>query len=339
MRMKFNQIPKRSSLRSIEEHEMVELIGNFIDFKYEALTKTRNADLAQSASGIVDDFLAHYQPDPEAHPTTRLQHIYDPTSISQLKESLIIQTKAMVFANTVNDRESKNPSYSNAFSQLGFLPLNGCTGLEELAMIGVVNCVLCVGVVLTSIAGILKDIYETANEIYHGERVKANVGTLALTGCIVIIGMALAASNPVSGGLLAGMVLLFGMALLIKGARTWMNNIDAAKAEKTSGLVSDSRFQLSTKEEIHLIKVYGQENIGNIKECIRGLAFEAGNTPKTGVFGTKTKYLEIIDTLRAVKAGNIPEDLRQKYGIPERKDARNNRGIEMQPVSPLYTKK
>ena len=215
-------------------------------------------------------------------------------------------------------RSSSTSSSKDSSSSSTFIFLGG--GLNKWVAF-IIAAVVCIGSSVAATWGMAKDLFEIKNELQNSQRVAANVATLVLTAAAVVgatfAAMALLATNPIGWAIVGIACLVVGVALLVKATRYIANMIEASYDEK-AGVDTDSRFQLTHKEENVLIKKGFKDDIEGIKELIRGLAVKARQVGETGFYGSDKDYKKIIDTLNKVKKGDmsdIPQDVKDMYGI------------------------
>ena len=194
----------------------------------------------------------------------------------------------------------------------------GSSSADEGAL--VILGVALAGSVLAAAYGLSNDLFEVNRELYNAQRIPANMATLALGSAYIAAAtvaiLSICATNPVGWAFFAGSAIVIGVALLVKMTRAIVNQIDASLSN-SSGLASDSRFQLTQKEETKLLSQFSKDDIVKIKAIITGLAVRVQGTRQAeiGWFGSKDKYNDIIKTLTDVKKGIISDELRAAYQL------------------------
>lgn len=297
--------------KSIKEHEIVQYISEYMRTRIGRYQSTTTLPTLEQIEAFV-----------------KTKTLLDDESRKTLKAAIEVQHDALLMIyhpSKVGNYETGGyglyPNhiliipYGGGFHSGGVGGGGGVDG-EGAIIVAIIAAVISAGL---AAYGMGKDLYEISKEISNSQRVGANIATLAVTGALVYgataIAIAVCATNPIGWGILASACLIMGVALLVKMTRAIVNAIDASQTEE-SGLTCDSRFQLTHKEELGLMKSgFTPEDIQTVKEIIRGLAVRAEGTKEMGFLGSKDDYLTIIKTLTDVKKGVISDDLRALYKI------------------------
>jgi hypothetical protein len=170
--------------------------------------------------------------------------------------------------------------------------------------------ILQVGFLAASAYEMTSDVAEMGQELFHQERIMANLTSLSFaSACIagaVVIALAISMTNPV-GWALAIVALAVGTALLIKGARATANKLDS-NFNPDSLSKNDSRFKLSASA-VKSLKEKGLEPEAS-QEAVSKLATRAAEQEKKFFMQRAPEYNQIINELRQLKKGEIPEGLK-----------------------------
>jgi hypothetical protein len=309
----------RKATKALSEQQLVNYIQEFFASHYQSSTRRPPTDIEQR----INTFMVE-------------KEIHNEGDRNTLTNALMMQHNACLYAERSYSANTRT-YYGGGNSNIDIILFptwpysGGCWGHHhhfgggssssadgEAALI--MLAVLAVASALAAAYGMLTDLYEIGKELQNKQRMAANVATLAITGAAVvgvsIAAAALLASNPIGWGIVATSALVIGLALLVKGVRALSNTIDAT-VDKKSGLATDSRFQLTEREEANLRAEMGANDtdIEKIRGIIRGLAIQAKSTTQTGFFGSKDKYLEIVKVLTDVKNGDISPKIREQYGL------------------------
>jgi hypothetical protein len=310
----------RKATKALSEQQLVNYIQEFFASHYQSSTRHPPNDIEQR----INRFMVQ-------------KDIHDEGDRKTLTNALMMQHNACLYAERSYSSNTRT-YYGGGSSNIDIILFptwpyyGGCWGHHHHHLGGggsssadgeaalIMLAVLAVASALAAAYGMFTDLYEMGKELHNNQRMAANVATLAITGAAVvgvsIAAAALLASNPIGWGIVATSALVIGLALLVKGVRALSNTIDAT-LDKKSGLASDSRFQLTEREEANLRVEMGANDtdIEKIRGIIRGLAIQAQSTTQTGFFGSKDRYLEIVKVLTDVKNGDISPKIREQYGL------------------------
>ncbi len=185
-----------------------------------------------------------------------------------------------------------------------------------------------IGVVLMSVGSILTDVFESLIEIRFRQRIISNFMHLTMTGAM-LFGFAFAAtavfaSNPVGAALLFTGLLVGALAMLVSVSKKGLHHIDAIMKPK-SALEGDSRFRLSAKEKLKIIKRYKEPQkavklantlIDKMTDRMKKLNLHPSYSSSACFWHKPTasdEYAELMQDLRTVKKGSLTIKITEKY--------------------------